>query len=88
MAENDEHLTVGEAAARSWAGAVFGGMFRRHGAPRRRRMSAGAVQGDAGKRPERWASRMKVGDVRLADVLGDMDNRELAGSPARRSASG
>jgi hypothetical protein len=28
---------------------------------------------------ERWAAKMKVGDVPLADVLHDMDNRELAG---------
>jgi hypothetical protein len=25
----------------------------------------------------RWADRMKVGDVKLTDILGDMDNREL-----------
>lgn len=82
MAENDEHLTVGEAvgnvASAAAFGAVVGGTV--HVAarvpPALFKVMPESVQ-------RRWADRMKVGYGKgaplLKDVLGDMDNRELAG---------
>jgi hypothetical protein len=80
MAENDEHLTAGDASAGCRGGSARR-RRRRHGAPRRDACPAGAVQGHARGVQRRWAGRMRVGEngPLLKDVLTDMDNRELAG---------
>lgn len=79
MAENDEHLTAGEAVGNVLASAAFGAVvggtvhtIAPHVAPALFKIMPESVQ-------RRWADRMTVGGVKLTDVLGDMDNRELAG---------
>jgi hypothetical protein len=79
MAENGEELTAGDAAGQVIGGAIVGGAFggavhlgTEHLPPLIFKAMPESIQ-------SRWASRMKVGDVLLRDVLADMDNRELAG---------
>lgn len=84
-AELGEELTAGEAATNIATGALFGGALggAMHG--------AGKVGGAAYDRlmpkifeampdsvQRRWADKMKIGNVKLTDVLADMDNRELS----------
>lgn len=79
LGELGEHLTAGEAATDVLTAGVFGGAFGAtlhaagdHVGPTLFRLMPDSVQ-------QRWAARMKVGDVRLGDLYADMDNRELAG---------
>lgn len=78
MAENGEELTAGGALVQVVEGATIGAAFggavhlgSTHVPPLVFRAMPESVQ-------RRWAAKMKVGDVPIADVLGDMDNRELA----------
>jgi hypothetical protein len=81
--ELGEHLTAGEAVSDVVTAGVFGGAFGgvlhvagAHVPPLLFKAMPESVQ-------RRWADRMKVGGGKdaplLKDVLGDMDNRELAG---------
>jgi predicted kinase len=80
MAEGGEHLTFGEAATNIISGAVLGGVLggtihlgATHIPPALFKVMPETVQ-------RRWAGRMRVGEngPLLRDVVGDMDNRELA----------
>jgi hypothetical protein len=80
MAESGEHLTAGEVVTNVVAGTVLGGVLggtihlgATHVPPALFKVMPESVQ-------KRWAGRMRVGEngPLLRDVLGDMDNRELA----------
>jgi hypothetical protein len=77
--ELGEHLSVGGAIEDVLSAGVFGGFLGgtmhlagEHVPPALFKVMPESVQ-------QRWAGKMKVGEVKLGDVLGDMDNRELAG---------
>jgi hypothetical protein len=83
MAENDEHMTAGEAVGQVVEGAAIGGVFggavhlaSAHVPPALFKVMPESVQ-------RRWAGKMRVGGADgsrgplLTDVLHDMDNREL-----------
>lgn len=83
MAENNEHLTVGDVVSNVASSAAFGAAVGStvhvtvaHVPPALFKIMPESVQ-------QRWAGRMKVGGGKdaplLKDVLGDMNNRELAG---------
>jgi predicted kinase len=83
MAENNEHLTVGDVVSNVASSAAFGAAVGTtvhvsvaHVPPALFKIMPESVQ-------RRWADRMKVGGGKdaplLKDVLGDMNNRELAG---------
>jgi hypothetical protein len=82
MAENDEHLTAGDVVSNVASSAAFGAAFgavvhgvATHVPPALFHIMPESVQ-------TRWADRMRIGPGRqaplLKEVLGDMDNRELA----------
>lgn len=81
--ELGEHLTAGEAVKDVGTAAAFGGLFggTLHLAGAHLPPAVFAIMPDSVQR--RWADRMKLGEGQAApllkDVLGDMDNRELAG---------